>query len=175
MRIAYADPPYIGCAHYYEENQEVNHLDLTKTLCTEYDGWALSLHSPSLPMITNMLELEGFHALDGDYRIGAWVKPFCSFKKHVNPAYAWEPIIFRCARSGAMDKDTVRDWVAESITLKRGMVGVKPRAVAWWLFELLGADPMDEFIDMYPGTGAVTLAWESWKDSKKHYQIEFIS
>lgn len=27
MRIGYADPPYIGCAHLYPEKREVDHVD----------------------------------------------------------------------------------------------------------------------------------------------------
>ena len=34
-------------------------------------------------------------------RIGALVKPFAVFKTGVNPAYAWEPVIFRLGNPGA--------------------------------------------------------------------------
>jgi len=28
---------------------------------------------------------------------------------------------------------------------------------------MVGARPDDELVDMFPGTGAVTKAWESWR------------
>jgi len=97
--------------------------------------------------------------------MGAWVKPFASFKPHVNPAYAWEPVYFRCARPGRRDVATVRDWVSANITLKRGLSGAKPEPFAWWLFDVLGAEPGDTLHDVYPGTGGVSRAWEVWSSS----------
>jgi len=159
MKIAYADPPYIGEAKRHYNTEEVNHRELITHL-VRYDGWALSCSSPSLKSLVPMV-----NEVTSDYRIGVWVKPFCSFKPNVNPAYAWEPVIFKPARSGSRDIPTVRDWVSANITLKKGLVGVKPQAFSYWLFDVLGALPSDEFIDMFPGTGAVSMAWDVW--SKK--------
>jgi len=154
MRIAIADPPYIGCANLYPEKTEVDHKELIAQL-EVYDGWALSCSSPSLWDLIPMFERR--------YRIGAWVKPFCSFKPNVNPAYAWEPVIFKPARGRGRDTDTVRDYISCSITLQTGMVGAKPETFCYWLFEILGAEKDDELIDLFPGSGAVTKAWEKWK------------
>ena len=90
MRFAYADPPYIGQAkrHYSADPRcaEVDHAALIERLIGEYpDGWALSLSSPSLRQILALCPAR--------VRVMAWVKPFCSFKVNVNPAYAWEPVI----------------------------------------------------------------------------------
>ena len=156
-QIIYADPPYLGQAKRYYDSKEVDHKELIMNLLT-YDGWALSCSSPSLKILIPMV-----NEFILDYRIGVWVKPFCAFKANVNPAYAWEPVIFKPARARGREKLTVRDWVSTSITLKRGLVGAKPEAFAFWLFEVLGAEPTDEFIDMFPGTRAVTMAWEKWK------------
>jgi len=154
MRIAYADPPYLGCANLYPEKQEVDHEKLISELET-YAGWALSCSSPSLK---NLLSL-----CPTDVRIAAWVKPFCSFKPNVNPAYAWEPIIFKPARVKRDRKEpTIRDWVSANITLKKGLVGAKPAVFCYWLFKLLGANPEDELHDLFPGTGIVTRCWENW-------------
>ena len=156
MRFAYADPPYPGCAHRYVENQEVDHRQLIAQLCTEFpDGWALSTHTPGLKILLPMCP--------EDVRVMAWVKPFAVFKPNVNPAYAWEPVIVRGGRKRTRKDDTVRDWVSESITLQRGMVGAKPEAFCFWLFEILNLKPGDEFVDLFPGTGAVTKAWEKWR------------
>jgi hypothetical protein len=156
VRFAYADPPYIGCAHYYPENEEVDHAALIKQLELEFpDGWALSLHSPSLKTILPMCP--------DAVRVMAWVKPFAVFKPNINPAYAWEPVIVRGGRKRTREQDTVRDWIAEGITLQRGMVGVKPDVFCFWLFEVLGMQPGDELVDVFPGTTSVTKAFEKWQ------------
>ena len=153
MRIAFADPPYIGQAKKHYNSEEVDHKALLGQL-EVYDGWALSLSSPTLQEILALCP--------SGVRVGAWVKPFCSFKPNVNPAYAWEPVIFKPARDRGRNKLTVRDWVSANITLKRGLSGVKPDAFSFWLFEILGAEPTDEFIDIFPGTSSVSKAWDKW-------------
>ena len=150
MRVAYADPPYVGQAKKHYKSEEVDHVALIAQL-GEYDGWALSASSPSLRYLLPMCP--------ENVRVAAWVKPFCSFKPNVNPAYAWEPVIFVPARSGRRDIPTVRDWVSTNITLKKGLAGAKPVAFCNWLFTLLGMEGGDEFIDMFPGTGIVTECW----------------
>ena len=155
MKVAYADPPYIGQAKKHYNSEEVNHKELIEQL-EAYDGWALSLSSPTLQQILALCPQ--------DIRVGAWVKPFCSFKVNVNPAYAWEPVIFKPARLRGRNKMTVRDWVSASITLRKGLSGVKPEAFSLWLFEVLGIDSTDEFVDIFPGTGAVSRAWEKWRN-----------
>lgn len=160
MRFAYADPPYVGQArkHYGAGAREVNHELLIAHLCDEFpDGWALSLHSPSLRQILNLCP--------DDVRVGAWVKPFAAFKVNVNPAYAWEPVIFRGGRKRGRDENTVRDFVSAPITLRKGVSGAKPEAFCQWIFDLLGARPSDEFVDLFPGSGAVGEAWERFSMS----------
>lgn len=48
MRIAYADPPYPGCAHLYKGHPdyagEVDHMELARVL-SHYDGWILHTSS----------------------------------------------------------------------------------------------------------------------------------
>lgn len=157
IRVAVADPPYIGCAGFYEEDTEVDHEELIGRLVDDYpDGWALCLHTPSLRTILPMCP--------DDVRVMAWVKPFAVFKPNVNPAYTWEPVIVRGGRKRTREQDTVRDWVSANITLKRGMVGVKPDEFSYWLFEVLNLRPGDKMDDIYPGTGAITKAWEKWQD-----------
>lgn len=92
-------------------------------------------------------------------RIGAWVKPFAIFKPNVNPAYAWEPVIYFGGRKRTRKDPTVRDWVSCNITLKRGLTGAKPEGFCLWMFELMGMRPGDVLVDLFPGTGAVTQAW----------------
>lgn len=165
MKFAYADPPYLGCCGMYDHHHPdgrcwdeiTTHMALIDRLAA-YDGWALSLHTPSLREILNLAPL--------DVRVMAWVKPFASFKPGVGVAHAWEPVIVRGGRSRTRQQDTVRDWVAANITLKRGLTGAKPRAFSFWLFDVLGMEPGDEFVDLFPGSGAVTAAWNEWRARK---------
>lgn len=153
MRFAYADPPYVGCAHLYPEKEEVDHAELFARLVT-FDAWALSCSTPSLRLLLPMSPPET--------RVAAWVKPFASFKPGVRVAYAWEPVLFAGARKGTREDQTTRDWCAESITLERGLVGAKPAGFCFWLFDLIGLTPADELVDVFPGSGAVSKAWDLW-------------
>jgi hypothetical protein len=160
MRFAYADPPYIGQAkkHYSHDPNcaEVDHAALIEGLCADYpDGWALSCSSPSLQQILAICPT--------DVRVAAWVKPFAVFKPNVNPAYTWEPVIFRGGRKRDRTVATVKDHVSASITLQRGLVGAKPETFSFWLFGLLGMEAGDELADLFPGTGGVTAAWQRWQ------------
>lgn len=126
-----------------------------------YDGWCL--HTASTTLLEVMRTLDRVVRDPESVRVMAWVKPFASFKKHVAVAYAWEPVLVRPARKREFDGwSTVRDWCSESITLKRGLTGAKPERVCHWLFDAMGCLPDDDFEDLFPGSGAVTRAWESW-------------
>lgn len=170
----YADPPYYGMCAVYEHHHPDGrcwddlgtHARLIEHLVTTADGWAMSLQSPALKPILALCP--------DDVRIGSWCKTFASFKKGVNPAFAWEPVIFRGARTAKERADllgvkyapTVRDWVATPITLQRGFVGAKPRDFAFWIFDLLGMVPEDDFEDVFTGSGAVGRAWDTWRTTR---------
>ena len=164
VRFAYADPPYLGCAGFYRDRPDwqswddpETHRRLIARLSGEFpDGWALSLHVPSLRVILPMCP--------PDARVCAWVKPFASFKPGVRRAWTWEPIIVNGGRELADGCETVPDHVAANITLRRGFTGAKPESVCYWLFRFLGVEADDEFIDLFPGSGAVTRAWHQWRD-----------
>lgn len=163
MKICYADPPYIGCAHLYKNHPdfggEVDHAALVERLMSEYDGWVLhaSATPTSIATLAPLVEKTGARWM-------TWVKGFAAFKRNVPVAYAWEPVIVKPARKPVVSKRLVmRDWIQESITLKRGLTGAKPEAVCHWAFEVVAAHPDDELHDIFPGTGAVTEAWRTWR------------
>ena len=161
MRFAYADPPYFGYAKYYDHPEasvydtlEGHHM-LIERLCREFpDGWALSMTSGNLRDILPICP--------DSVRVMAWVKPFASFKPSVRVAYAWEPVVISGGRKRPAERDTVRDWLACPITLKRGLTGAKPEEFCRWIFEVLGMEPGDEFCDLFPGSGAVSRAYAAW-------------
>lgn len=177
MKFAYADPPYFGqgAKHYGHQHADAadfdslyTHKALIERLVSEFDAWALSLNSTTLCYILPMCPR--------GCRVGAWVKPFAVFKPGVNPAYCWEPVIFYGGRSakerGGRDVLTVRDYVSCNVTTERGTSGAKPDRFAFWLFDFLGVNGNDEFHDLFPGSGAVTRAWNeyAWHNPGRHCQ-----
>ncbi|QHF24113.1 hypothetical protein GTU73_08880 [Rathayibacter sp. VKM Ac-2804] len=40
------------------------------------------------------------------------------------------------------------------------VVGAKPAVFCRWIFDLLGAEPHDDFTDLFPGSGGVLRAWD---------------
>ena len=167
LRAAVADPPYIGqsAKHYADHPDyagEVDHEHLIERLRTGYDAWALCLHSPATYRVLDICERQGLSLYDGDIRLMSWVKPFAAFKRNVRVAYAWEPVIVKPALrlEGAIP---TRDFIAEQITMKRGLTGVKPESMCHWLFAVMGLRPgLDSLDDLFPGSGAVMRAWETW-------------
>lgn len=167
MHFAYADPPYLGCGALYADrhpealswDDPETHRRLIGRLSDEWpDGWAMSASSPSLRTLLPMCP--------ADVRVGSWVKPFAIFKPGVPVAYAWEPVVFRGGRRRGRDEPTVRDWIDCGVTLRRGLTGAKPRKVCLWIFDLLGAARGDHLDDLFPGTGAVTAAWNEFQGTK---------
>ena len=164
MKFAYADPPYLGkCGKFYGHHHPdgrcwddlLTHELLVKRLMADYpDGWALSCASTDLQCLLPLCP--------PGIRIGAWVKPFCVFKKGVRPAYAWEPLLFLGGRNKnhppppkGGEQTTPKDYVAVPITLRRGLVGAKPPQFCRWVLDLLGYTDGDTVDDLFPGTGAM--------------------
>lgn len=157
---AYADPPYLGCGKLYAKHHPdamiwddpEQHRNLIGRLVDEYpDGWALSLNSTTLHTILPMCP--------ADVRVCAWVKPFAVFKPNVNPGYCWEPVIVRGGRTSRhRNEPTVRDYLAEPITLRKGLPGAKPLTFCLWVLDLLGFRDGDIMDDLFPGTGVMAEA-----------------
>lgn len=165
MKFAYADPPYLGLPEKLYGDRHPNaadydrietHVALIERLVAEFpDGWALSMTSTTLRTLLPLCP--------EDVRVAAWTKPFVSFKPGVGVAYCWEPVVFRGGRKRKREERTVRDYCAVNIAMLRGFPGAKPDGFCFWIFDLLGMQAEDEFHDLFPGSGAVTRAWETWK------------
>lgn len=164
MKIAFADSPYYGCCKLYDHRHEApwgcwddyeTHAELLTHLDDEYDGWVYCMTSTSLPVILPL-------APEGT-RIGSWVKPFAAFKRNVRVAYTWEPVLFKPARGSSktgapVGRDHLRTVeedpaIAESITMKKGLTGAKPKRFCEWALDIVGYIEGDEVIDLFPGTG----------------------
>ena len=155
MRLVYADPPYPGRAHLYEDHPdyagEVDHYELIERL-RGYDGWALSTSADALRFVLRLIPPEE------EIRVLAWVKHTVTV--------SWEPVIVKSART----PEGVRDWIqAEPDSYQwrpkpdTYVIGQKPEVFCRWLFEWLGARPDDTLDDLFPGSGNVGRAWEAWQ------------
>ena len=176
MRIAYADPPYLGCCKVYQHHHpdglcwddEATHAALIQRLVDDFpDGWALSLSASTLRALLPLCP--------AGVRVGIWVKPFASFKPNVTPAYAWEPVIFTGGRRRGRDEWSGRDWVSAMPPVfsgeARGVPGMKPAVFCHWVFDdLLGMQADDELVDVFHGSGAVARAWERYQRQGKLFQ-----
>lgn len=160
MRIAYADPPYLGlAARYYADHVdfggEVDHRELVDRL-TRYDGWALSCSSSSIPAIAWLLGLAGVKGV----RLAIWHR-----RRPPHPTArivtAYEGVFYRPARTvvrGSARRLTdvllgVDARVRPTLPGPQQPIGMKPPAFLVWMFELLGAMPGDELDDLFPGSG----------------------
>lgn len=157
MRLAYADPPYPGCAHLYPEKTEVDHVALIAKL-SEYDGWALSTNEPALQYVLSICP--------SNVRVLAWCKTDAApFFQHPYPS--WEPVICVPARGKSAPQKVAAHLATSklsgSLVEERPFPGVKPPAFCEWVIRCMGAEPTDALDDLFPGTGSMTRAWERFQ------------
>ena len=158
MRLAYADPPYPGKAHYYPEREDVDHQALVGRLACEFgDGWALSTSAAGLQ--------DALALCPPGVRVCSWhraVRPTRS-RRAIS---AWEPLIVYGGRELPTARpQTVRDALSYGgryRTFPGALIGMKPPQFAVWMFQLLGAQPGDQLVDLYPGSGAIGEAWRRY-------------
>lgn len=181
MRFAYADPPYVGQSkrHYGKHKDyagEVDHEDLINRLEREYDGWALSLSMKSLPMIiklcpSDILTLAWFKPIApplGDHRRYSWEPVLLKPLRHYGPGYVPTAVI--ATQPGFTFRETPETHV----------IGEKPEKFAHWVFASAGLLKTDIMDDVFPGSGAMSKAWETYapgmnvpdghSDAKKSWQ-----
>jgi 16S rRNA G966 N2-methylase RsmD len=160
FRFAYADPPYPGKAQLYRDHPdfagEVDHRALVDRLVAEFpDGWALSTSAESLRDVLPLCP--------SDARVASWVRGERPTRSYW-PLNAWEPVIYVGGRPYATSIEARRLDVLQltarpRLTDPRRVIGAKPAAFCRWMFDLLGALPGDELVDLFPGSGRVADAW----------------
>jgi hypothetical protein len=162
VRFAYADPPYVGQSkrHYGAHADyagEVDHAELVARLVADYDGWALSLSVKSLPAVMRLCPVDVFTL--------AWVKPIAP-PMGDRRIYSWEPVILSPFRNPATYTRMHVEASPPQFTYRARpaghVIGEKPEAFAMWLFQCAGLTAEDEFTDLFPGSGAVSRAWDSF-------------
>jgi hypothetical protein len=161
VRVAYADPPYPNRARLYRRHRdfggEVDICRLVARLVTDFpDGWALSTSAEALGSVLRFCP--------ASCRVAAWFRgerPTIAF----HPLNAWEPVIY-CggrARKVLPDRRRTDALVFHSrprLTDNGRVLGTKPAAFCYWMFDLLGLLPGDDLVDLFPGSGGVSRAWK---------------
>ncbi|MHB9005136.1 MAG: hypothetical protein ACYC6C_13975, partial [Coriobacteriia bacterium] len=133
MVMAYADPPYPGTARKWYGDQP------------SYGG--------EVDHVCAVLPL-----CPPGARVCAWVKPIGACPATYGLHNTWEPLIVVCGRALRPGK---RDWLMAQPARHGGdLPGRKPLAFCAWLFDCLGMLPGDRIVDLYPGTGIVSRAWD---------------
>lgn len=163
MKLAYADPPYLGqgkrlYGKYHEEahiwDELETQISLLWGLAENFDGWAFSATSTSLSQILPDAP---------ECRVGAWIKPFAAWRPNHRVQYTWEPILFVTSRpKGGKGIPSVRDHHSANITMKKGLPGAKPKTFNEWILEVIGYQEGDEFVDMFPGTEGMKEALDDF-------------
>ena len=164
MKFAYADPPYLGngkrrYAPFHENSGQYDtkeaHLQLVEQLVTDYqDGWALSCNPKDLKWL--------LPSMPDDVRVCAWTKTFHQIRVNVSVQYAWEPVILCGGRDVRHRRPMTRDWSSGCIAMRKGLPGAKPQYFFNWVVAMLGYESGDVIDDLFPGTGGLTDALESW-------------
>ncbi len=179
MRLAIADPPYLGvAARWYGASREERktfasrdrlrdrptgdrradanawddpekHRRLVARLNDDFDGWAVALRWQSLPAYLGWVP-EGT-------RICVWHKPngvpsSSRIRTTWEPVLIWVPIGRRLWGEGPAVTDVLTCNVPPN-----GFVGAKPAAWTRWVLDVLGYDPHEDTVtDLFPGSGAVS-------------------
>ncbi len=170
--MAYADPPYPGQAkRLYGDHPdyagEVDHKELIADLLAAYpDGWALSTSVRALPAVLRLCP--------DRVLVGCWLKRATAPPMGDNRMYSWEPVIFCDTPQPAMPTALHCEAVASQYTFRKKpeeyVVGSKPQGFCYWLFAAMGLWPDDYFVDVFPGSGAVSNAWDAWSSQTNLYE-----
>ncbi|MFZ5850538.1 MAG: hypothetical protein ACOYY2_03975 [Actinomycetota bacterium] len=172
MRLAVADPPYLGRAERWygptgrgsggglhradahpaasEWDRLERHHALVDELVAGFDGWALFTGAANLRVILP-------HCPD-DVLVASWVVTN-AVPSGSRILAGWEPVLVYvpAARRGRASSGLVVRSAHVAAAPRRGFTGAKPASVCRWVLDLLGYVPEDdELVDLFPGSGAVT-------------------
>lgn len=172
MKLAIADPPYLGRARrWYGEGRghaagrgradqhpdagtwdsPEAHQRLVADLEEEFDGWAIAMSPDSLGLYLD--------AAPSSARVACWTRGN-AIPSGSRVRSLWEPVLVRVPEerrdhgTGAIIDDVLTAGITPG-----GFPGRKPEAWTHWVLAMLGYDPVeDELVDVFPGSGAVTAS-----------------
>jgi|WetSurMetagenome_2_1015567.scaffolds.fasta_scaffold270298_3 hypothetical protein len=163
-RFAYADPPYVGlAARLYKKHKdyrgEVDHAALIARLESDFDGWALSASIKSLPYLMSIAPR--------DILTLAWIKPIAppmGDRRH----YSWEPVLLRPVANPELCEKMHLVLSPPQFTFRpkpdNHVIGEKPEEFMHWVLRCAGVTAHDEFYDLFPGSGACSRAWDTYRE-----------
>lgn len=173
MRLAIADPPYLGRANRWYGtgrgsaggrhkadthpaarvwDDPNTHVDLVRELVASYDGWAIALNVDALSLYLSVCP--------PDVHVMVWhrrnASPSGSALRNV-----WEPVIVRIppGRGARTEGITALPDLLDISAPRIGFAGAKPAEWTRWVLTALGYDPNhDELTDLFGGSGSVAGA-----------------
>lgn len=119
------------------------------------DGWALSTSSTALQQVLALCP--------PGVRVATWVK---GSRRGISyrARDAWEPLILYGGRLRRLweseELSNALIWGGRQHSHPGALIGMKSAAFCEWMFRMLGAEAGDSMTDIFPGSGAVTRAWE---------------
>lgn len=177
MRLAIADPPYLGRAtRWYgvegrgisrgkgqpdqhpnaaEWDDPARHAQLVRDLDRDYDGWAIAAAAQTMAVYLNAAP---------DARVMVW------HRENAPPSGArvrnvWEPVFVRIPSTrrgyagGLTVPDVLRAGQGRGVTADKRFTGAKPHEWTHWVLLALGYDAAQDTVDdLFPGSGAVSAA-----------------
>lgn len=182
MKLAIADPPYLGravrwygpngCGDGYGKGQADNHpeaylwdkpethVQLVHDLEANYDGWAIAMSVHSLSTYLGAVETDSRNGI----RVCVWHKP-SAIQSGSRISNNWEPVLVKVPRTrkGWKSGATRTKDVMSANPLRQGFVGSKPYEWTQWVLDLLGYQQGDDVTDLFNGSGAVAEALEALK------------
>jgi len=174
MRLAIADPPYLGRANRWygtgrgssgglhkadnhprarDWDKPEKHLEMIVDLERDFDGWAVAASPDSLPLYLGAAP---------DARVMIWHRRNAPVSGSRIKS-AWEPVIVRipAGRSGRVGGFDEMSDVLDHAAPRIGFAGAKPSAWTRWVLAALGYDPaFDVVVDLFTGSGSVARAAE---------------
>ena len=182
MKLAIADPPYLGravrwygkdgCGEGYGKSQADNHPDaalwdipsthqkLVEDLIKDYDGFAIAMSVHSLSTYLQIVETDSRNGM----RVCVWHKPNAVTSGN-RISNRWEPVLIKVpSNRKGWDSGLARcSDVLIASPPSAGFVGSKPSEWTYWVMDLLGYQEGDQVDDLFQGSGMVT-------DAINHYQ-----
>lgn len=169
---------------------EVDHRRLVEQL-DAYDGWALSTSARALPEVLALCPpgvrvaawVRGERPTRSAGPLNAWepviyfggrrdVSRFTTVTHDASrrPGERVAEDLRDASRMAAVDASRGSARRVDVLTYRPGarttdparVIGAKPAAFCRWVFDLLGAQPQDDFADIFAGSGGVMRAWAAF-------------
>lgn len=174
MRLAIADPPYLGRADRWygsgrghrgglgraaaheaaaEWDSPATHQALVERLEAEYEGWVIAAAADSISTYLKVCR--------PDVRLMIWNKGN-AIPSGARVANQFEVVFAKIpvSRRGRSAGRSVSDVLTVGNSYRHNFVGSKPYAWTHWVLDVLGYREGDTVHDLFAGSGAVTLAQE---------------